>query len=291
MIWATSKQTATVDRLILSLARTQMYYSTLGRDGSALLAHEKLVQVISSSIPNNQWMVEIQEWFAVSLARMQHALVEFVTGPPVKLDGMSFITMNESDSKALCQAQIVRMPGQHQSFSMFGLMITVILGLLIILLSLTIESIGSFIRTRWMEDPKQKRIQWILDGKLQLLRMAEEYAGRGTWTHTAEDVPVTVERDEIFRLPNNLDPDNPGLRSSRGPSEIFMDGSESTNSTKVMLSSVKEDRESRARRIDQTYGAASEREQMRSRRETWRSNTQRHVEGYQLVNVDQRQRA
>lgn len=240
LTWANDKQKATIDRIILSLHNAQIFYSTFGRNAAALLANERVIQIISSSLPNNQWMIEVQEWFAVALARMQHALVEFVTGPPVVLDGMSFITMNGTDSKALCQAQIIRMPGEHQSFSVFGLALTVVLGLLTILLSLTIESIGSFVRTRWMDDPKRKRIQWTLDGKLQLLRMAEEYTGRGTWIRLAEDTPVSVERDRIFRLPKDLDLKNPGLRSLRVPSQLFVDGEEITGESKGMLSVVKE---------------------------------------------------
>jgi hypothetical protein len=79
------------------------------------------------------------------------------------------------------------------------------------------------------EGPKKRRLQWILDGNMQLLRMVHEYAGMGGWVNTDKQVPITEERvsmDEeghvtsekggkLFKLPDDMEPDTPGWKSTR----------------------------------------------------------------------------
>ena len=113
---------------------------------------------------------------------------------------------------------------------MFGLAFTAAVGFSIILTSLTLEWIVGVVRKRFTKDPRRRRLQWILDGNMQLLRMVHEYAGMGAWVNTDKQVPITEERvstDEeghvatsekggkLFKLPDDMEPDRPGWKSTR----------------------------------------------------------------------------
>lgn len=194
-----------------------MYYSTASRETSALLASEKTLGVLSEALPNDQWMIEISGWFAVSLARLQHALIEYVTDAdlPSQLEN---IAPADADGQALCSAQMVGNTGAYTNVSVFGLATTLVIGGLIIALSLVLEPVVGSFRERSPDDPVQKRMQWILDGKFQLLRMAVEYSGApGVWTRTDRHVPVVATAtaaEPMLVLPSPKDPCWPGWKTT-----------------------------------------------------------------------------
>ena len=164
------------------------------------------------------------------MARLQHGLVEFATGPSTLPPGMTVIPPSDPEGRAMCHAQKVRDTGTHQSFSVFGLAFTAAAGFSIILTSLTLEWIVGVVRKRFTRDPRRRRLQWILDGNMQLLRMVHEYAGMGAWVNTDKQVPITEERvsteeegsvvtsekgGKLFKLPDDMEPDRPGWKSTR----------------------------------------------------------------------------
>ena len=69
-------------------------------------------------------------------------------------------------------------------------------------------------------------MQWTLDGKLQLQRLAYEEAGQGHWNGGASSVPVTRKND-LLGIPEGVDTTHPRLGRVRRHSE---DGGSVANS-------------------------------------------------------------
>jgi hypothetical protein len=206
------RQLATAYRLLNSLSYGQIFHSIFGRGSSALRANELVYELLQSPLPPTQWVIEVSNWFAVSLSRLQHAIVEFASGPTSLPSEASVITPTAPGWPIMCKSQKVKDSGTHQNFSILALGLIFGIGVMIIILSWTLEPcINS--RRRKRNPGSHRRIQWILDSKLLLLRMVYQYIGVGEWEGKARDVPTTIPLDEekIFMLPNTIDPENPGL--------------------------------------------------------------------------------
>jgi hypothetical protein len=210
------KQLATAGNIV-----DQAEYSTIGdaisgRGISALRASELTLNTFQSTLPNNQWIIEASSWFAVSLARIQFGVVEFATGPAVLAANGVVDYPSLEPVQQLCKQQKVRDFGAHQNFSVLGLGLIFGLGLFIIFLSMVAETCLNIIASLTKRRGKTKshrRLQWILDDKLQLQRMVYQYTGQGEWTNKKNLVPVTLSSNDekIYRLPENVDPERPGL--------------------------------------------------------------------------------
>ncbi|KIW84087.1 hypothetical protein Z517_03333 [Fonsecaea pedrosoi CBS 271.37] len=202
--WTTSRQLATALRVQQVLQYSSMFYTTSGRGGLALRASEKVSDIISAGLPNNQWMLEMSNLFAMALARLQHSVVEYATGPSDVTDGMIVQGPSDSEGRALCSAQMIRNTGLYANFSVLGLSLIVGLGTLIIIASIVLEAVVEFFRRRRqyksVNDAVDKSLQWVLDGKFQLMRLAYEGIGVGTWVRTGQHIPVVKEGEQkIFR--------------------------------------------------------------------------------------------
>ena len=90
--------------------------------------------------------------------------------------------------------------------------IILILGLLLILTALVIDHISGFIRQK-LNQNDHKRLQWAVDDKLQLQRLAFEEAGQGEWTGGTDSVPMT-SADQLVGLGSNPDRYHPRFASN-----------------------------------------------------------------------------
>ncbi|OAP59265.1 hypothetical protein AYL99_06563 [Fonsecaea erecta] len=201
--WTTARQLATALRIQQVLQYASMFYTTSGRGGLALRASEKVADIISEGLPNDQWVIEMSNLFAMALARLQHGIVEYATGPSDVTDGMIVQGPSDSEGRALCSAQMVRNTGLYMNFSILGLSLIVGLGAIIIIASIFVESVVDFFRRRrrysMVNGSVDKSLQWVLDGKFQLMRLAYEGIGVGTWVRTDEHTPVVKEAEpKIF---------------------------------------------------------------------------------------------
>jgi len=208
-------QLATAERICSQLSFTLMDWAVSGLGPSALMAVEHVVTLISDALPIDQWMREVSYWFAISLSRVQRGLVQYAAGLAEIPHGMVVVPPSDEAGQQLCKAQKIRAVGGYQSYSVLGLCITLIFGVLIILTSWILERITNFIRKSYLKDRKSRRIQWLLDGKLQMLRMAYEYAGVGDWIKKDEEIPVVQNLNKVFILPINPNASDPGWRGLR----------------------------------------------------------------------------
>ena len=87
--------------------------------------------------------------------------------------------------------------------------IILILGSILIITSLALDSVMGFVRRKlhWKD---YKSLQWTLDDKLQLQRMAYEEAGQRYWSSGESSVPVTKKGDKLG-IPEGVDLVHPRL--------------------------------------------------------------------------------
>jgi hypothetical protein len=168
---------------------------------------------IQLGLPSNQWQLEVTGWLEESLAKFQHLIQEYATGPTIDIEGSNLFQVwvpekgePVTDDKALrvlrqtekehCSSQITRDTQGTLSFSVLGLAIIFATGGLIIILSLTIVPIVAWLQARFIFG-EYKRRTWIMDEMLQLQRMLLSELGLGVWSGPTGLVPVTLTQDKI----------------------------------------------------------------------------------------------
>ncbi|KAH0552959.1 hypothetical protein GP486_006843 [Trichoglossum hirsutum] len=207
-----SAQEYTLLVINLALIDTQIYHSIAGRGAAALRAQETVYDNTNGRLPNNQWIIELKTWFSVALAKLQAGVVESATGPEYTSNGL-LRKVNLTDSGEiydnLCRMQKVRTNGGYQSFSVLGLSIILAVGSFIITASLVLDPIFGLLQKR--QGSLYRTLAWKTDSKLQLLRMANEAIGIGVWEGGADEVPVTVNRNQRLAVLDISDEKRPKL--------------------------------------------------------------------------------
>lgn len=201
-------QSVTALQLLPITASLITYRSVHARGANALRASETVSDLLQIQLPNTQWMTEVNTWFAVSMARLQQKVIEYATGPGSIPDGMVLSRPQPAQEK-LCKNQIVRSFSGTISFSVLGLAIILIIGSLLLSISLVLPLLVGALR-HVFEWKKHKGLQWTLDSKLQMQRLAYEEAGQGHWSGGASSVPVTREND-MLGMPEGVDAKHPRL--------------------------------------------------------------------------------
>lgn len=129
------------------------------------------------------------------------------------------ILPNDTYSKMLCNNQVWSFSGMtfnrsthisdpsnqillstdFTNFNLFGLYFTYITGVLMILISYTLEPFFSFLyRTRGYKH--YKFLEWSTNETLQLQRLAYQGLGRGPWSGYTDTIPKTKSDEELGNL-------------------------------------------------------------------------------------------
>ncbi|KAM0796423.1 hypothetical protein BDR22DRAFT_976173 [Usnea florida] len=201
-------QSVTALRILPVTAFLGTYNSVSSRGANALRASETVDELQQIQLPNTQWMTEVNTWFAVSMAKLQQKIIEYAAGPSSIPDGLSVARPLPIQEK-MCKSQIVRSFNGTTSFSVLGVAIILIVGSLLISISLVLPLLVGALRHvfKWK---KHKGLQWTIDSKLQMQRLAYEEAGQGSWTGGASSVPVTREND-LLGMPEGVNAHHPRL--------------------------------------------------------------------------------
>ena len=216
-------QQYTANRLSDSLMFVNVYQSVNGRGSSALLAADGVYQLTQGPLPDNQWMIEVNNWFAVGMAKLQQLVVQYAAGPSVLLEGAYLQRPTDAIGEAMCFSQKVRSPAGTISFSIVGVVIILVVGFILIVMNLCLSTFVGLLQNKFdMLGGDYKRLRWVLDDKLQLQRMAYEEVGMGVWKGGASAVPVTRMGDR-FGVPRDVDRDHP--RFGRGHGRVMGTGS------------------------------------------------------------------
>lgn len=217
-----SKQLAIAARIAPQQLALGMYYSVSGRGSGALRASESVFDLSQVGLPNDQWMNEVSSWFAISLAKVQEIPIRWAIGPSYVPAGSKLKRASLPEELQLCKSQIILSPGGTISFSVLGIVIIFIVGILLMLLSIFLDLLTSYFRSK-LQKHEYKQVQWGLDGIFQLHRLAYEAAGQGTWTGSFNSIPVTKKGD-LIRVPDfRADSRHPTLRmreQREGPAQL-----------------------------------------------------------------------
>ncbi|PLB44482.1 hypothetical protein P170DRAFT_417125 [Aspergillus steynii IBT 23096] len=191
------------------LVINNMFYSVYGRSGASLRAQETVADLSQKApLPPTQWQIEIQSWFEASLAKLQERSVEFATGP--RHYRAQRFRLPATASSFLCEAQKVRCPAGNISFSVLGVAAIIGVGCVIILLGWSLDTVMGWLGPRWFPRSQYKRVNWTLDDKFQLQRMAFEGCGFGDWEGQTAAVPVTA-KGQVFGGWRDVDEKHPFL--------------------------------------------------------------------------------
>ena len=185
------------------------YNSVISRGSNALRASETLDQGFQIPLPDNQWMTEVSTWFAVLMARLQQSIVRYAIGSSYVPEGLTLVGPAGRYQENICNNTKIQSQSGTTSFSVLGVSIILIVGSVLIFTSLVLSTVLGFIRRKrhWKE---YKSLQWTLNNKLQLQRLAYEEAGQGQWTGGTDSVPVTRSGDKLG-MPKTVDGKHPRL--------------------------------------------------------------------------------
>ena len=209
-------QATTAGRHFAALSFMTMTGVTQGRGAASLRAQESVYELTSPALPDNQWMIELDSWFATALATLQNLVVQFAAGPPSLVNnGQGYVNhVNATDKAGLsaCRNQKVRGQSMFQSFSVVGVAFIIAVTLLLSIVNFVLPYAVMLARKVFTKG-KWKDEQWRLYDKLQMQRMVFEARGEGTWKGKDDAVPVAGLADKFVMM------DNEGNRGHAMPTE------------------------------------------------------------------------
>ena len=148
----TPHQNATFDRITWALLNARLFDVNFGLgsgSGHSLLAMESSLStrtVLSLDLPENQWQLEVDYWHSIAMAGLQRTTAQWATGQIVA-DTKYLVGPQMEQDVWFCQNLMI--PSTvYQSFSLVAIILIVFFGMLIIVISLTIEDWAGWIRRR-----------------------------------------------------------------------------------------------------------------------------------------------
>ncbi|CAI7637299.1 unnamed protein product [Penicillium viridicatum] len=158
--------------------------------GSFFLASRTLFRGLQwAALPSTQWRLELSRWFSEGLALMQQGVVDSTTMP--ENNGLYFPEL--SGTAASCKHQIIRNVTGLQNFNMLAIVIVLVVGSIIIVLGLTIDTIVGYVQRRF-PGASEGWVHWTLDGVFQLQRLAYRGAGVRSWRDEDTYIPIVDGR-------------------------------------------------------------------------------------------------
>ncbi|KZL69549.1 hypothetical protein CI238_00764 [Colletotrichum incanum] len=212
-------QLATLDRIGFYFAASTFQHLIWTRTQSFLKAQELVAELTQLTLPSNQWQVEMESLFADNLAKLQHYMLEYVTGPSLAVNGVVEKAWEraETSSRAqedyraaqedMCHKQKIKGSQGTINFSAVGLSLFLGLGSVFIAFSYLLEFIAQFLQ-RITGLGVQKAKRWERDENLQVMRMLFELKDAGVWKGLTDSFPTTESKDSF-----EYDGDYPGQNS------------------------------------------------------------------------------
>ena len=177
---------------------------------AALQSRSTLFNGLQSFIPDNQWELELENLFKVTLASMQRSVVDQAMGPadPAMLPLLT--RPNTTEEQKVCANTKIR-SDSYTSISVLGLVIIFVVGGLIIVTSFALPIIVRRIQQRQIP---YSTLEWIVNDTLQLQRLAHEAVGSGIWQDTDGNLPTTAQCELLAEL-DVTNPTHPKLHCTR----------------------------------------------------------------------------
>lgn len=222
-------QWATALRFVASVSSM---ISQTARAATNLMVAEKNGVRGGTNLPPNQWIKEIELWFAANLANTQATLLEWIAKPwPTDESEKYFKHMNLTavdapykaagimeQKESLCHNQLIRSSTTVQNFSVLALTIVIVFCFALIITALLLPTCVGRARERrrakdlqLSETAEAGRVARLADAKYNVLAMALRSAGVEGWERRGtSEIPVTkgsvtvctpVEKDGLPAYP------------------------------------------------------------------------------------------
>ena len=129
-----SRQESVLVRMQDALRSSQIHNIPWSIGGAGLLARQYAAGNISAPLPDDQWIREVENWLATSVANMQLVNTQFVTGLP-RPEWSHYLSAPDARDEWMCHSQVV-LRQDVMSFSVLGIALIIGFGTLIIVLDL-----------------------------------------------------------------------------------------------------------------------------------------------------------
>ncbi|KAI0538441.1 hypothetical protein GGR58DRAFT_526242 [Xylaria digitata] len=180
----------------------------------SLASRRNVLETIQGPLPDDQWKLDVTYWWNISLSALQAAFVDTAYGPS-NPDVFRLQTKPKgSGQKSICENQKI-LNAQYISVSVFGLYFTYLTGLLVIILSLVMDSLFSCAQKRW-KYKEYENLEWISNETLQLQRLAYDESGQAEWSNCTDSIPVTAPGQNLGSF-NLNDLEHPRIGRPRSP--------------------------------------------------------------------------
>ncbi|KAG9231184.1 hypothetical protein BJ875DRAFT_487262 [Amylocarpus encephaloides] len=179
-----TEATAIYDAVEHAISYSGIFYAVGGRGNSALQATRNTYQGVQHQISENQWKIELEQWFKTTLAGLQIAPYRMVVMPDLDRNRV-YNLRNGSDP--ICSMVKFRSP-EHASLSLLGIMIILVFSVVITALSYCDSVLNMAHTTRMLG----VLTPWKQDDYLHLLDKAE---GINENLHAADAFDETKSND------------------------------------------------------------------------------------------------
>ncbi|KAH7309639.1 hypothetical protein B0I35DRAFT_84744 [Stachybotrys elegans] len=175
--------------------------TALGKE--SLASRYKTADATQSGAGVNEWHLDVIHWAATILSGLQFQLTELASGPSLTNPQLEEYVAhpNATEWQQYCGSQKIRSTA-YQSFSMFGLLFTLVAGVIIILISASLDSLATFIQRRFSSKlGVYSRIEWRANHALHLQRLAlGESDSLAEWQLGCWNVPITKGKSSLAVL-------------------------------------------------------------------------------------------
>jgi hypothetical protein len=174
---------------------------------SIFLAKDKVFgsYLISTGLPEQQWQMELSNFFNLSLAATQtmavlHASPKNIEVSPSKTYFDYIQLDNTTDALSICRNQKIRNTGYY-SFSILGLCMVLVGSSILIVLGHLAPNLVWMWRRRWPSSRGEYQTkEWKSGDVLQLQRVALEACGVRDWKDI-NNIPVSATKTKSLKLP------------------------------------------------------------------------------------------
>ena len=203
-----AKQQSTAERLTIALQRSVFSTAVRELNGGSMLATARSYAWGANPVPDNQWTLELQNWFSTILVTTQVAIRygdswlvnvqypyltlttiyrQYVTGYQ-NTDYNKWVVQPSAQDAWMCHAQITQ-SSDYASFNVFGLAMILVIGGLIMVLNITLASMVDWIRLQQKSNSlgHLRTAQWK---ELELLRLHERACVGDNQSSSLSDVPL-----------------------------------------------------------------------------------------------------
>jgi hypothetical protein len=230
----TPLQLTTLDLFFNAIYALNADISTPSQQGSSLLAEQLIMDMLVPSLPNNQWILELQDMHNTVLSMLQRYIVDYARGPRNPIAQQFIETPKSGPAKELCGMIRVRADGRFSNISTYSLSLTIAFGSLIILADLFIVSIISCVHAK-RKISSASHDAWIADGLHQVQRRLFEAQGQGVWKNEDASVPVTTDRDMLLGAMKMTTTAPPGSLDEESGIGVEMENSEGSEDVPIAI--------------------------------------------------------